>query len=189
MWYTGHDGTEPQEERGRGCVGTWTLLRPDRAPRESDAEQLNVRKPPGKGAVPRQRLPSAIPAACFMRGCRYPICRYTVYRRADPPQPRLPRASYAAGRIPAPGCSPTHPENEVTPLIYLLEDDDSIRELVIYTLTSQGMEASGFSRPSEFWEAMRSAPPSLLLLDIMLPEEDGIHILKRLRSSPSTRCV
>lgn len=72
-------------------------------------------------------------------------------------------------------------------MIYLLEDDDSIRELVIYTLTSQGMEASGFSRPSEFWEAMRSAPPSLLLLDIMLPEEDGIHILKRLRSSPSTR--
>ena len=72
-------------------------------------------------------------------------------------------------------------------MIYLLEDDDSIRELVIYTLTSQGMEAAGFSHPSEFWEAMRSAPPSLLLLDIMLPEEDGIHILKKLRSSPSTK--
>lgn len=77
--------------------------------------------------------------------------------------------------------------NEVTPLIYLLEDDDSIRELVIYTLTSQGMEAVGFSHPSEFWEAMRNTPPSLLLLDIMLPEEDGIHILKKLRSSPSTK--
>ena len=72
-------------------------------------------------------------------------------------------------------------------MIYLLEDDDSIRELVIYTLTSQGMEAAGFSHPSEFWEAMRSAPPSLLLLDIMLPEEDAIHILKKLRSSPSTK--
>lgn len=71
-------------------------------------------------------------------------------------------------------------------MIYLLEDDDSIRELVIYTLGSQGMEARGFARPSAFWEAMGEQTPSLVLLDIMLPEEDGISVLKRLRSSAHT---
>ena len=68
-------------------------------------------------------------------------------------------------------------------MIYLLEDDDSIRELVIYTLGSQGMEGRGFARPSEFWEAMAENVPSLVLLDIMLPEEDGISVLKKLRAS------
>ena len=68
-------------------------------------------------------------------------------------------------------------------MIYLLEDDDSIRELVIYTLNSQGMEARGFARPSAFWEAMGEQTPSLALLDVMLPEEDGISVLKKLRAS------
>ena len=71
-------------------------------------------------------------------------------------------------------------------MIYLLEDDDSIRDLVIYTLQSQGMEAKGFPRPSAFWEAMAEHIPSLVLLDIMLPEEDGISVLKTLRSSART---
>ena len=72
-------------------------------------------------------------------------------------------------------------------MIYLLEDDASIRDLVIYTLNSQGMEAQGFERPSQFWQAMETAPrPSLVLLDIMLPEEDGLCILEKLRGSPST---
>ena len=71
-------------------------------------------------------------------------------------------------------------------MIYLLEDDDSIRELVIYTLNSQGMEARGFARPSAFWEAMGEQTPSLALLDVMLPEEDGISVLKKLRSSART---
>ena len=71
-------------------------------------------------------------------------------------------------------------------MIYLLEDDDSIRDLVIYTLQSQGMEAKGFPRPSAFWEAMAEHTPSLVLLDIMLPEEDGISVLKTLRSSART---
>ena len=71
-------------------------------------------------------------------------------------------------------------------MIYLLEDDDSIRDLVIYTLQSQGMEAKGFPRPSAFWEAMAENIPSLVLLDIMLPEEDGISVLKQLRSSART---
>ena len=70
-------------------------------------------------------------------------------------------------------------------MIYLLEDDDSIRDLVMYTLSTQSMEVRGFDRPSEFWEAMAELP-SLVLLDIMLPEEDGLSVLKKLRSAPRT---
>ncbi len=69
-------------------------------------------------------------------------------------------------------------------MIYILEDDHSIRELVIYTLHATGFEAKGFERPSLFWEAMHLQPPDLLLLDIMLPEEDGLSVLTRLRSTP-----
>ncbi len=72
-------------------------------------------------------------------------------------------------------------------MIYLLEDDDSIRKLVIYTLQSQGYEAQGFALPSEFWQAMAKAAPELVLLDIMLPEEDGLSVLRKLRSASATR--
>lgn len=72
-------------------------------------------------------------------------------------------------------------------MIYLLEDDDSIRKLVTYGLESQGYAARGFARPSEFWRAMDEATPELLLLDIMLPEEDGLCILQRLRSAAATK--
>ena len=65
-------------------------------------------------------------------------------------------------------------------MIYILEDDASIRKLVVYTIQSQGMEAEGFERPSQFWEALERRMPDLLLLDIMLPEEDGLQVLKRL---------
>ena len=71
-------------------------------------------------------------------------------------------------------------------MIYLLEDDDSIRDLVLYTLQSQGMEARGFPLPSAFWEAVAEHIPSLVLLDIMLPEEDGLTILKKLRGDRKT---
>lgn len=71
-------------------------------------------------------------------------------------------------------------------MIYLLEDDDSIRDLVIYSLNSQGMEARGFSRPSAFWKATEEQTPSLVLLDIMLPEEDGLTVLKKLRAGAKT---
>lgn len=71
--------------------------------------------------------------------------------------------------------------------IYLLEDDDSIRKLVIYALGSQGYEAKGFERPSDFWKAMEGQEPALVLLDIMLPEEDGLSVLEKLRSSAATR--
>ena len=72
-------------------------------------------------------------------------------------------------------------------MIYLLEDDDSIRKLVTYTLESQGYQARGFALPSEFWQAMAKEMPELVLLDIMLPEEDGLSVLRKLRRTGATR--
>ena len=72
-------------------------------------------------------------------------------------------------------------------LIYLVEDDNSIRELVAYTLQSTGFRAEGFIRPSDFWHACETQLPDLVLLDLMLPEEDGISILKKLRNDPKTK--
>ena len=72
-------------------------------------------------------------------------------------------------------------------MIYLLEDDSNIRDFVLYALNGQDMEAEGFERPSEFWAALSRRMPDLLLLDIMLPEEDGMEILRKLRAKPDTR--
>ena len=69
-------------------------------------------------------------------------------------------------------------------MIYLLEDDDSIRKLVTYTLESQGYEAMGFETPSEFWPAYEKQKPGLVLLDIMLPEQDGLSVLAEIRKTP-----
>ncbi len=71
-------------------------------------------------------------------------------------------------------------------MIYLLEDDESIRKFVIYALKQTGMEVVGFELPSEFKKAVESRKPDLALLDIMLPEEDGISVLKWLRSRADT---
>ncbi len=71
-------------------------------------------------------------------------------------------------------------------MIYLLEDDANIRKFVLYALKSSGLEAKGFELPSEFYKAMKEELPSLLLLDIMLPEEDGLSILGKLRAKPET---
>lgn len=71
-------------------------------------------------------------------------------------------------------------------MIYLVEDDDSIRELVLYTLHTTGFEAEGFRNAADFWQALEKEPPQLVLLDIMLPDEDGLHILKRLRAGAET---
>ena len=72
-------------------------------------------------------------------------------------------------------------------MIYLVEDDASIRELVVYALNNSGFQAVGFDTPSAFWQALAKQPPELILLDIMLPEEDGLQMLRRLRQSPVTR--
>lgn len=72
-------------------------------------------------------------------------------------------------------------------LIYLLEDDKSIRDFVVYALNNSGMDIEGFSKPSDFWNAVMKKQPSLLLLDIMLPEEDGLSILKKIRDRPETK--
>ena len=72
-------------------------------------------------------------------------------------------------------------------MIYFIEDDSNIRELVVYTLNNSGLQAEGFALPSEFWKAMETKIPSMVLLDIMLPEEDGLSILKKLRSASATK--
>lgn len=71
-------------------------------------------------------------------------------------------------------------------MIYILEDDESIRELLMYALNSAQLEAEGFEKPSDMDEKLKTNIPDLLILDIMLPEEDGISILKRLRTRSET---
>ncbi len=67
-------------------------------------------------------------------------------------------------------------------MIYCVEDDDGIRELMLYTMKASGFQTVGFPNAASFWEGMRGQKPELILLDIMLPDEDGIEILKKLRS-------
>ena len=71
-------------------------------------------------------------------------------------------------------------------MIFCVEDDAGIRDLMIYTLTASGFEADGFADAREFFAAMRTARPELVMLDIMLPGEDGISVLKKLRADPAT---
>ena len=72
-------------------------------------------------------------------------------------------------------------------MIFCVEDDGNIRELVIYTLATTGMEAKGFEEGKAFFRAMEEEIPDLILLDIMLPGDDGMAILKKLKASKSTR--
>lgn len=69
------------------------------------------------------------------------------------------------------------------PLIYCVEDDENIRELVGYALRSQDFEVETFSDSKEFWPALEKRTPALLLLDIMLPGESGNDILDKLRKT------
>ena len=71
-------------------------------------------------------------------------------------------------------------------MIWCVEDDASIRDIEIYTLQSTGFDALGFTNSAAFWEALKTDKPDLILLDIMLPEQDGIEILKKLRSNADT---
>ena len=74
-------------------------------------------------------------------------------------------------------------------MIFCVEDDDSIRELMVYALTSSGFQAAGFADGPSFWQAMEKRRPELILLDIMLPGEDGISILRRLRAAAETESL
>ncbi len=74
-------------------------------------------------------------------------------------------------------------------MIYLLEDDASIRNFVEYALNNSSLPTKGFEKPSELWRALEEDIPSLVLLDIMLPEEDGIEVLKKLRDRHDTKNV
>ena len=71
-------------------------------------------------------------------------------------------------------------------MIFVLEDDESIRELLTYSLTKRGYEARGFAAPGAFYSALAEDTPELVILDIMLPEEDGLSVLARLRSNQKT---
>lgn len=74
-------------------------------------------------------------------------------------------------------------------MIYIVEDDASIRELEQYALQTNGYEASGCEDGASFWAALRSAAPELVILDVMLPDEDGYQILNKLRADPATRTI
>lgn len=73
-------------------------------------------------------------------------------------------------------------------MIYMLEDDQNIRNYVLYALNQgAGINALGFEKPSDFWRALKEELPELILLDIMLPEEDGLAVLGKLRKNVETK--
>ncbi|MDO5546057.1 MAG: response regulator transcription factor [Eubacteriales bacterium] len=74
-------------------------------------------------------------------------------------------------------------------MIWCVEDDPSIREIEVYALNSTGLEARGFADGTEFWDALQSGRPELVLLDVMLPGDDGVAILKRLRADERYRDI
>ena len=74
-------------------------------------------------------------------------------------------------------------------MIFCVEDDGNIRELVVYTLESTGFQARGFEDGSSFLEALALDTPELVLLDIMLPGEDGMELLRKLKASKKTKDI
>lgn len=86
-------------------------------------------------------------------------------------------------------CSKITIKNGVNKVIYFLEDDANIQKLVCYALGREDLEVKGFSLPHEFWQQLSSEIPDLILLDIMLPEEDGLSVLKKLQSSAAHKDI
>jgi len=74
-------------------------------------------------------------------------------------------------------------------MIYLVEDDDNIRKLVSYALSKEGFEVQGYSVPKEFWKGVAAGLPELILLDIMLPGEDGLSVLEKLKKDARTEHI
>lgn len=74
-------------------------------------------------------------------------------------------------------------------MIYFVEDDDNIRKLVGYALNKEGYDVKGFALPGEFWAELEKVHPELILLDIMLPQEDGLQILEKLQRNDRTKNI
>lgn len=74
-------------------------------------------------------------------------------------------------------------------MIWCVEDDASIRDIEVYTLTSTGFEARGFDDGVSFWSALQTQKPDLVVLDVMLPGVDGIELLQRMKSSAELRTI
>ena len=74
-------------------------------------------------------------------------------------------------------------------MLYILEDDGDIRRLERYALENSGFSVAEFADSGAFWKAVRAETPELILLDVMLPGEDGLAVLRRLRAADATRSV
>ncbi len=74
-------------------------------------------------------------------------------------------------------------------MIFCVEDDNNIRDLLVYTLETTGFHARGLEDSQELWKALAEEEPELILLDIMLPGEDGYSILEKLKKSSGTRDI
>lgn len=74
-------------------------------------------------------------------------------------------------------------------MIWIVDDDSTIRDIEVYTLNTTGFEAKGFSGGVPMFEALKTGMPELIVLDIMMPGDDGITILKKLRSNPATKDI
>ena len=74
-------------------------------------------------------------------------------------------------------------------MIWCVEDDAGIREIELYALNSTGLSARGFEDGAAFWEALQAETPELVLLDVMLPGEDGVSLLRRMKASPNFRDI
>ena len=74
-------------------------------------------------------------------------------------------------------------------MVWCVDDDSTIRDIEVYTLTQTGFEAKGFADGISMLEALKTEKPELIVLDIMLPGKDGVEVLKKIRSNPETRKI